>query len=477
MNWLTGVLQRFRRLINSSTDDMVDASYDECYNISYLRNNPIARETLMKSSIYEDEHNSQYSGMLNTLSNHCVGTIPLPVPMSDIETLDDAIEDRWFEWGRYNKVGSALRQARRKAAQGGIAVLIPYKSASDYDLKLAYRVIGAEHLKSPRNVRYGLDDPFVNKHTGQHVEGVEFWPNGEVRRVWVQEEYKLDPTPYDVGKGKAIVWIKESRPFPYFPEMTPAFHIIPSMTRFLTNVLREQEFKSAIPMAVKLDWNVYGGQKAAPPKGAFKYEPGMIPTLPPGTDLVGVAMQSMAEDRARMSDKFCAVGARCIDMPKNLALADSSDSNMATSHIDLQPWKYVVDIDRYDYESVVFQVYNQWYEMASSSPLLPSVAFETRPPPTLFNYTVIFNHPDPQKNATARATDLVSGASTLSMIYSEQSKNARREIKKEARLYNVSVEKYLQILLASRSKQALEVLNATTKDQDANEAGSEFVAT
>ena len=403
------------------------------------------------------------------MSNHCVGTIPLPVALSPSNELNDAIEDRWYEWGQHNGVGAALREARRRAAQSGVVALIPYKSNSDYDLKLAYRVIGAEQLKSPRSVKDPLNDPFTNKHTGQVVDGVEFWPNGEVRRVWVQEEFKLDPTPYNVSDG-VIVWYKQTRPFPMWPEMNPAFSIIPSMNRFLQNITREAEFKSAMPLAVELDPLYYKPTSATPPKGAFQYVPGMIPTLPPGSKLVGVAMQSMAEDRARLSDKFCAVAARCIDMPKNLALSDSSDSNMATAHIDLQPWKYVVDIDRFDFEVVTRKVYRQWYGMASMTTLLPAVSFESTPPPTLFNYTVLFNHPDPQKCATARATDLISGASTLSIQYAEQSRNARREIEKEARLYGVPVEKYLEVLLASRSKQALEVLgyatqNSPTEDQ------------
>lgn len=467
MNWLSGINKRFKRLINS-TSSAVQRSYEDIYNLNSIRESPIARSVIAGASVYEDSCNSQYSGILNTLSNHCVGTIPLPMAMSGTDELDDAIEDRWYEWGQLNGVGSALREARRKAAQGGIAVLIPYKSASDYDLKLAYRVLGQEHLRSPRHTRDPLNDPFTNKHTGVTIDGVEFWPNGDIRRVWVQEEYKMDPTPYNVSDG-VIVWYKKNRPRPMWPELGPAFQVIPSMNRFLQNITREAEFKSAMPLAVELDGTYYKPTTTAPPKGAFKYEPGMIPTLPPGSKLVGVAMQSMAEDRSKLSDKFCAVAARCVDMPKNLALSDSSDSNMATSHIDLQPWKYVVDIDRFDYEVVCRTIYRQWYSMASLTTLLPPVSFETRPPPTLFNYSVLFNHPDPQKCATGRSVDLISGASTLSIEYAQQGKNARREIQKDARLYGVPVEKYLEILLASRSKQALEVLGYATQNNPATQ--------
>ncbi len=468
--WLT-------RINNAhSSQEICDATREASDTLGSIRNHElgyIAREVIMKSSIFEDHENSQYSGILNTLSNHCVGTVPLAVALTESNDVNDAIEDRWIEWAMYNGIGAALREARRKAAQTGICILIPFKSQSDYDLKLSYRVVGAEHLKSP--YRVSRHDAHKNPLTGEIVDGVEFSLNGEIKTVWIKEDGKLDPTPYKVPD--VIVWYKSARPFKLWPECTPAFPIIPSMSRFLQNVIREAEFKSAIPMAVKLDPQIYrpGGTGAAtPPRGAFKYQPGMIPTLPPGTDLVGVAMQSMAEDRARLSDKFAAVAARCIDMPKNLAISDSSDSNMATAHIDLQPWKYVVDIDRFDFEVVVRKVFRQWYGMASLTSLLPPATFETNLPPIGFNYTVLFNHPDPMKCASARSTDLISGAATLSMIYSEQSRNARRELEKECKLFGISKQKLLEVILTSRSKQAMEVLHATQKDVPENKSSTEL---
>lgn len=463
-----------KRLLNARESDVIYDSLRESYEtLGSIRNskfNHVARDVIIRSSIFEDHGNSQYSGILNTLSNHCIGTVPLSVGMTDSDRLNDAIEDRWVEWAMWNGVGASLREARRKAAQTGICVLIPYKSKSEYDLKLAYRVVGAEHLKTP----YRGKKEFKNPLTGEIVEGVEFYPNGEIKAVWIQEEDKPDPTPYSTKQ--VIVWYKGTRPFKTWPECTPAFPVIPSMSRFLLNVVREAEFKSAIPMAVKLDGDFYrpkGSGDLPIPKGAFKYEPGTVPTLPPGTDLVGVAMQSMAEDRARMSDKFAAVSARCVDMPKNLAIMDSSDSNMATAHIDLQPWRYVVDIDRFDFEVVVRRVFAQWYEMASLTTLLPPNAFDTTLPPIHFNYTVLFNHPDPVKCASARSLDLISGANTLTQIYAEQSKNARRELEKDAKLYGVTKEKLLQIILSSRSKQASEVLNGIEEDSPSNQGGTQ----
>lgn len=441
--------------------ESVDAFYRMAVNSTRGISTNFARDVIIKSSIVQDKTNSQYSGILNTLSNHCLGTVPLIVGLSDDPRVDDSLEDRWIEWSIYNGIGSSLREARRKAAQTGICVVIPYKSKSVYELKLAFRVVGAEALQSPSSA---INNPaFENPFTGERTEGIEFWPNGEIKRVWINEDDQVDPTPYSIP-SEAFVWYKGSRPFKMWPECSPAFTVIPSMTRFIDNVMAESEFKTAIPMAVKLDGEYYKpNTSAGTPKGVFKYEPGMIPTLPPGADLVGIAMASMAEDRGKLSDKFCQISARCVDMPRNLALASSSDSNMATAHIDLQPWKYVVDIDRHDFEIIPRLVYRLWYSMVTLTTLVPSKLFETEPPPVAFNYSVLLNHPDPMKCATARATDLESGASTLTIQYSEQSRNARREIEKECKLLGITKERYFELLLSQRGNYAAQ--NNLTKNK------------
>lgn len=412
------------------------------------------KAALIECSITEDAENSHYTGILNTLSNHCVGTIPIPVSLTDYDDLNDAIEDRWIEWGVINSIGSAIRDMRRTAAQTGLAVAIPHrKPNTDYEIKLGFKIVGQQHLKSPL-----FSNRSRNPLENRIVDGIEYWPNGDIRRVYILEDGNIEPTPYNVP-NEAFVWSRK-RAFPLWPECSSAFSVYPSIRRYLENVVRGEEMRSAMPMAVKLGPSYSPANKAIP-RGAFPYEPGMVMTLPPDTELQGLNWGAMASDRAKFLDLMIATGARCIDMPLNLARASSSDSNMATAHIDLQPWKYVVDIDRFDYECFIRWVFNLWYGIVQYWPLMPSRALAVPRPPVLFNYTVLFDHPDPAKRASARSVDLISGASTLTRIYADQGLNARREIKKECKLLKISTAEFIQQLLASRSKQVAEVLYGT----------------
>jgi hypothetical protein len=116
----------------------------------------------------------------------------------------------------------------------------------------------------------------------------------------------------------------------------------------------------------------------------------------------------------------------------------------------LQPWKYAVDIDRFDFEQVNRKIFHLWFTAAKTGGLLRRQANQFRRLPVLFNYTVLFEHPDPGKRAQARATDLQSGASTLTKTYADQGLNARREIEKDCKLMGITKERYFEMTLQKR---------------------------
>jgi hypothetical protein len=71
----------------------------------------------------------------------------------------------------------------------------------------------------------------------------------------------------------------------------------------------------------------------------------------------------------------------------------------------------------------------------------------------------LFEHPDPVKNANARAIDLASGSKTLHSIYSDQGLNPKRALTKEANLLGISVEKLVEHILVTRSSSSIKVIN------------------
>jgi len=421
----------------------------------YKEKTPVFRGTLINCSLIEDEENPYYSGVLNTLSEHCCGSIPIPVALVEENDLCDSIEDRFIQWGVENKIGSAIREMRRVAARTGIAVAIPIRIETEHDIKLSFQIVGAEYLKSPTGK---LDV----------IDGVEFYDNGQVKAVYIQEDGKLEPTKYynmpSNKRNKCIVFSRQ-RVHKFWPECAPAFQMYPSIRRYITNVLKTTEMQTSIPMALEFDPN-YWPVNVDWGKDKFEYEPGFVPNLPPGVKLSGLDFGKVSEDRSKFVDLMVGSASRCINMPTILALGDSSDSNMATAHIDLQPWSYAVKIDRFDFEQPVRYFFWMWYDLASMMPgYLPSSARRYRRPPITFHYNVLFEHPDPGKRANARATDLESGAATLTRIYNEQGLVARREIQKDCKLFGITPKEYFKLLLQARGQMINGSQKTGTKSQ------------
>lgn len=408
------------------------------------------RRKLLECSMDEDELNPFYGNILDAVSKDNLGPFPLVIMNSDVEELNYKVEDQWVRWGCINNVGTVLRKLRRDAAKTGIGIAMRYYN-KDLEHPVCYKNICITQCCTPR------DAP----PDARIFDGIEYDENWDPVAIHVARGLETDR--YSVNEdGVLIWWLKQDiKSLQLIPECSAAFLMYPSVRRYFDAVLRGEEFSASIPMSIEVDAKVYKPDAEAIPSGQFKYEPGMVPTLPPGTKLTGVSGAVGAKERTQMLRLMVAAASRVKNYPVNLAMGDSSNSNMATAQIDIQPWKKTIEIERFDFEPILHQVFKEWVAHGVTLPnYLPTTSSSSITRNGIsFYYRVLFEHPDPFKNASARATDLLSGAKTLHMVYSEQSLNPRREFDREAKLLNLTREELTKYYLASRSPQILELMN------------------
>lgn len=420
--------------------------------------NPYFREALRDLSINEDEENSYYTGMLNTVADACVGTVPMILGEHEDNEINDSIEDKWLEWAIVHNIGHALRECRRDACKVGIGILVPYiRENTLYPVKLAFKNVPAIDLVNPM---LDLTDVDIE-------DGIEYDNNGDIVAIWIKDSDVTEGGKRYAVPSEAIVWRKPKNTI--VPECASAFCIFPSVRRFMKAVVRGEEFRSSMPMALELDPLVYKpDDTSAVPDGRFEYEPGFVPTLPPGTKMTGIPSGPGNNERSQFIELVIAAAARSKNMPKNIALGDSSNHNMASAQIDIEPWKNTVDIDRFDYEPVPRLVYELWYTNAQllegylprkARAIGSAFAFS-------FNYKRLYTHPDPAKKANARMTDLLSGSTTLYRIHTEEGRNPRRELDREARLLGITREELNKMYLGIREFKTLQALKLLPEDSD-----------
>lgn len=405
--------------------------------------NPLFRRKLREVSSDEDDENSYYTGILNTIAEHCVGSVPLILGNHPVAGVNDSIEDKWLEWSMFNSIGSSIRQIRRGAARTGLGIGIPYKTDPTPENPVGFKIRTVSSLR--------LTNPLGTRFDDRIYDGIEYNENWDIIKIYLSDPERRDPIPYDIKD--ILLWFKHTSEDMQIglPECAPAFCLFPSIRRIMKAVVRGEEFKSCIPMAIELDSDLYKSSDALDvPTDKFEYEPGFVPTLPPGTKLAGLNIPAQSDDRTKFIYLIVAAAARCVGMPKNLALGDSGDSNMATAAIDIQPWISRVKVDRNDFEPIIRKVFSMWYSRAVLvSNYLP---VQARSGFTYdINYDATFEHPDPGKRANARATDLSSGATTLHKVYTDQGLNPRRALDREARTLGISRQELNELIMAKRA--------------------------
>jgi len=434
-------------------------------------NLPFVRDTMIQFSKDEYERNPYYSSVINNLSLHTIGPYPSIIGMSNVTKHNDAVEDAYLDWTKDNSIGQVYRELRKQAALTGICIGIPFmKTQSQNQVKHSWKVYGGDQLKTPYDAL--PSDRIFN--------GIEYDANWEPKKFYILDSdyqfgFKLTAK-YETKEYKAenvLYWSKgyENGLLTPIPECLAAFTIYPFVRRFLQAAIEGEEFKASFPMAIELDPSVYSPQnKNEIPRGEFQYEPRTIRTLPPGTKLAGLPNGMSSTEQTKLIRLFASTCALTVNMPANLALADSSNSNMASAQVDVQPWANKIAVDRFDLEPVLRKSFREWYDRAKLiEGLFPSRSTIARRYPNMFPYTYVYtdihSHPDPQKRANARAIDLASGSTTLNRIYSQLGLNARRELTREAEFLGMSLQDYIKFVLTARSTKAIELINPETDDE------------
>jgi hypothetical protein len=406
---------------------------------------PRVRKDLITFSCEEYDENTYYASLLEKIAVHTLGPCPILQSNEPNEELNYLIEDKFSTWTRKNGIGKALRELRIEAAKTGFGIGIPYTMKNTDDpVKLGFRVYGADVLMTPKEENR---NPLI-------VDGVEYdSKTHEIVSLFLCGDSQNEkPTQVKIQDCLFFGQMFYKGIQVPIPECVQAFSVYPSIRRYLISIIKAEEFKESIPMAVEVDPQIYGpllgsdGQKRVP-SGTLDYVPGSVYTLPPGTKLTGIPRSESAADRSHLLKTLVGAAAVVKHVPENLAFGSSANSNMASSQVDMQPWELQVLTERYDFSCVLDNVYNKWYELGRKTnnyiPNINTIA------PT-YIYSSLFHHPDPLKRSKSTETDLISGATTLTEYYASRGKNAKRILSKEAAMLGITVEELYKLILANR---------------------------
>jgi lambda family phage portal protein len=425
------------------------------------------RRVLRNRARYEVANNSYARGIVLTLANDVVGTGPRLQMLTDDAEANRVIEREFARWA--NRVGLAakLRTMRMSRAQDGeaFALLISNGNlASPVTLDLT--LIEADQVATP----------VVNPADPNRVDGIVFDTFGNPveyhllkthpgARVSLGLDYDRVPAEF------MLHWFRADRPGQRrgIPDITPALGIFAQLRRFTSAVLDAAETAANISGTVETDAPPNGEAEPIDPMDTIELERNMLLTLPGGWKMSQVKPEQPATTYVEFVREKLNEAARCLNMPRNIALCDSSAYNYASGRLDHQTYFKSIRVEQTQLEDVVLdRVLDAWMrEAVRVAGFLPPSARALGDSPHQWFWDGM-EHVDPAKEANAQETRLKNHTTTLASEYAKEGKDWETELRQRAK--EVSLMKELNLTVDQAQPKTPPADKADQADEEVDRA-------
>lgn len=389
------------------------------------------RRTLKIRSRYEAANNSYFRGIVDSIANDLVGTGPrLQVRLED-RMASKRVEFAWNQWSRAISLPDKLRLlAKAKITDGeAFALLVTNPmlrvtvggtvNVSD-SVQLDVIPIESDQVTTP-------DPGFIDY----------FWVDGIVLdRIGNPTEYhvlrhhpgdlfvpQLNPMVYDRLPPRIVAhWFRQDRPGQVrgVPEITPALDLFAQLRRYTKAVLTAAETAADVAAYLKTQAPPDGETDDPNPFDQLPIDRGIMLTLPAGTDIAQIKAEQPTTTYEAFVRTLLREIARCLQVPANVALGDSSTYNYSSGRLDHLNYHRRMKIERAQCEHIILQkIFHAWLEEAVMiEGLLPPGITSAHIPHRWFWDSV--ESIDPVKDETANQIALMNATTNLAELYAER---------------------------------------------------------
>ncbi len=460
-----------RRVVNAT----YDAARDSTQMVNYWANadnydsdsanSSGVRRRLVARARYEAANNGYVDGILQTHTAFICGTGPQLRMQTTRPGFNQVVEARWRAWCKAVKF-------RRK-----LACMVHAKIQDGETFALIVR-----------NKRNGdrVDLDFVPFETEMcHSPGVVSWKQGHIDGIHF-DEYG-SPVAYDILKrhpGANNSWgvTQESMRVPakwvlhWFHYRRPGQHRgVPQITSTLNTGAAARRFREATISAAETAANFTAflhtdmlpdaTEENDSPAGmsALEIQRNMMVSLPKAYHVSQMKAEHPTTTYVDFNESLVTEAARPLNMPRNVAMCNSSGYNFASGKLDHGTYFLTVNIDREDVQDELLDpIFRTWYEWAR---LVYGWGLEKDVPNHTFDWP---QHPvgDIKALAVARDTNLKNGVASPSSICAEDGIDWEDHVAEMATDYGVSIEEMKSIVLAANLRPNGSVGTSGTPDTE-----------
>jgi lambda family phage portal protein len=385
------------------------------------------RRRLRSRARYEcHQANSFAKGICHTLANDTISTGPCLQLNTGDKDLDRWIEREWRAWSRSVNLAAKLRTARlSKVVDGEVFLLKSYNKRLRTPVQLDVRLIEADQISTPG---------FMDGIDGQ-VDGIEFDKYGypinyhmlksHPGDIWNLRAWDKD----DIAPDDIIHMFRVERPGQVrgIPEITPALPLFAFLRRWTLATIAASETAANLAgvmetMATSFD-DELGAEDLGEEPLTLPIMRNMMMSLPKGWKLNQFKPEQPTTTYEVFRNAILNEIARCVHMPANKALADSSKYNYSSGRLDHQTYYEAIDVERSQWElECLDRIFEWWLDealmLSRYVPISPSAMLDI-PVARYWRWNPP-KHVDPIKEASAAVTMLDAGLKTEEQYLLEQ---------------------------------------------------------
>ena len=401
-------------------------------------NNPEIRRKLRNRARYEVANNSYARGLTSTLANYIIGPGPrLQIVGSDRDA-NRLVEREFTAWA--HRIGLAaklriLREARIHSGEG-IAQFVT-NHGPGHAVHLDLRIIEADRIATP-----DLMLPTPNA-----VDGIRFdqWGNPTTYHILKQHPggdilsgtgLKYDRVPAE----RIIHWFRQDRPEQHrgLPEIMSALPLFAQLRRYTLAVLASAETAADFAAVIQSDTPADDDESQPGAFDTLDLEKRLATVLPAGWKLGQLKAEQPTTVYSDFKHEILNEIARCLDIPFNIAAANSAGYNYASGRLDHQSFFRTIEVDRNFAEATVLSpILSAWLREAAvlqgESGEIARAVRQLGADVTFEWLWVGLEHIDPAKQSSADERDRKNYHTTKARIYAKKGLDWEQEARQAAR--------------------------------------------
>lgn len=321
------------------------------------------RRKLRSRSRYECiEANSFAKGMALTLANDTISTGPNLQCTGD-RFIGAFIEREWRRWARAVGLANKLRTARlTKVVDGEAFLLRTTNRRLRTPVQLDIKLVEADQISTP-----GFVDGLPNK-----IDGIEFdkWGQPETYHmlkghpgdIWAFGAWEKE----DIDVRDMIHLFRVDRPGQVrgVPEFTPALPLFAFLRRMTLAVIAASETAANHAAVLETMADAFDDEDGADDVSPFEgveIDRNMMTSLPRGWKMNQFKPEQPTTTYEMFRNAILNEIARCVHMPRNKALADSSSYNYSSGRLDHQTYYESIGVEQSQWEMECLDRIFEWW--------------------------------------------------------------------------------------------------------------------